>query len=232
MPSKEKKILIFILILVILGYFAVIFFNREPIVLLNDPGFTALYGKQRLFLRNLKLGATKFRRIVQINAPEAGNDEQIALAAESAAKTPFMAVFPFRYENAALVYKKTKPNIDTVVSLGRKPLPQDENGLRYVQSNTEKYLQEAIKKAEILVENTENKTIVIYSDTNLPESNDLQVIRAKNVPLPADTGALICIGLIPDPFPSNIPIILFSWLDPKRVPKNVKYIFDDSLDFF
>lgn len=234
MNRKEKKRLKkrFLLLLFCLLPLLAIFF-RAPVVVVTDRGFNALYGPQRSlgerFLATLRL----FRPVYSVTLSETIPESLVPTVIQKALfipRTPYCVVFSPALREIAGAYGRQFPGIPVLIG--------------EVQNREEDFFRAGSLAAQI--PHKSDETVVVYSGSPILEAYRKALIRGLRDKGdrrdPVYMGAAhtseaelrpSCI-IIPSPggtypdFGKNIPTILFSWIDPRWVPRNVVAIFDDS----
>ncbi|MDR1219028.1 MAG: hypothetical protein LBK73_05395 [Treponema sp.] len=229
-----------------------VFYNRQPVLIVSDSRFNAIYGKQRLLAASLMTQARLFRPVKQaLIGGDAGAD-LVSLAAQSAAKAPYCALFPYRYIEGAVYYAKETPHIPVAVLGGAgQKAPPDE--VIFITTDVDADLYRAGRCAAILAQymadataETKNGVIVLQRQTLAGDQRQIFLQGARDegfagtptylTPANAyraseEIAAVVMLGNNADFLEQNgeAPVILFSWLDPGATSSWVKMIFDDSL---
>ena len=242
MKFLRSKRVIPLSILLVLG---LVFYFRSPVLIITDASFGSLYGQRRLWFRNAKTSLELFRRVIPVMVYENTGSSQIALAASYASSSPRAVIFPYRYMDAAILYKEMFPESETIIMGGRNTFPGEEhlNDLYYVQSHTELDLYRAALYAAELCQ---DKDVLLISSDQIPDvyreafmlglnnqgftASVIYSEQGRELPSLSNIGCIVLLGspaafLIDD---LRIPVILFSWINPVNTPRSVKLIFDDS----
>jgi len=249
MPDSQKikkHLLIIILLFVfVVGAIGGVFFARAPVLIITDSSFNLLYGPERLRQRQLRISLSLFRRVIPVIVSEHAGPDLVAIAAEEAFRVPRAVLFPFRYLEGARQYKENNPDVEVLIMGGRNPIPPELTSPNtiYIRTNTAMDLYRAGLSAAFFA--GENN-ILVFDDGVFPaeyreslgemlESRGfLGELLFRNihahVPSYADIGSVILAGPASRFLEQNldIPVILFSWVDPVFTPRSVKLIFDDS----
>ena len=236
--KKLKPVLIIISLLVLIMVFVFLF--RSPVLIVTDDSFTKLYGPARLRLERIKLSRELFRRVIPVTVAESASEDLVSIAVEGASGSPVMALFPYRYLSGARYYKEKYPETPVFVVGGERPV--SESSLTFVLTNTEEDLYRAGLCAALLAG---GQRVVFFGEGSVPDSweafrNGLSIQNNNETPLFlnissdyssfSDVGCVVLAGSASKFIEKklDIPIILFSWLDPAMTPSPVKLVFDDS----
>ena len=216
---------------------------RSPVLIVTDASFNLLYGPSRIKLKCYKTSVEFFRRVIPVLVDESAGPSLVALAAEGASKTPWAVIFPYRYLEGAAFYKENHADIPVFVMAGRSPKPRGESDLVFVCTDFVQDLYRAGLCAALLAG---DKRVVFLNDENFKNEHfrafreglrfqgfldDPYFISAyQEYSSNSDVGCAVIAGpavkfLEED---RQIPLILFSWLDPVQLPRTVKLVFDDS----
>jgi len=242
--ARWKKILvlsIIIALLLISGFALRVFFSRPPVLIVTDISFSQLYGPERLERQIRRITASFFRQVIQVLVDESAGPELVAIAAEEASGEPWAVIFPYRYLEGARRYREAMPETQILVVGGSSRSAV--GGFSVVNTDTHTDLYRAGMAAALF---TGEKTPLFLSDGSL--SDDLREVFQQGL---TDNGCLLEpiflnatssysywteIGCVVVAGPAarfaeqnmDIPIILFSWIDPSLTPGTVKIVFDDS----
>ena len=236
--------------LAVLGGAGLFFLARPPVVIVTDGAFLELYGKKRADTMRYRLSLSLTRRVVFAVVYEEAGHDAAEFVVSAAAKKPFLALFPERYLEGADRYaaateeaglaEKTR----TVVVDGGEGGGVNIGRAESLRIDRETDLYRAGMCAAILAK--EGGVVVYYQDS------------LSNVYLDAFREGLAAAGYTKTPFfyrynenvsqtdvgcavllsavntnllvaKEDIPMVLFSWLDPELTPNGVAVVFDDSL---
>jgi len=242
----KKRWPLFIVLLGILVLMGV-FFIRSPVLIVTDASFYQIYGSRRSGMALLRNSILLFRRVVPVPVSEHAGADVIALVVEAASRSPRAVLFPGRYIDGARIYNSRRPDVPVLVMLGRNPLPHDsfrDPGLIFVQTDNATDLYRAGLSSALLM--GETRGVIFFYDENFQDQyrqafqDGLQNQGFAGNPFFhntfidhhsfADIGSVVVAG------PAfrflerglDIPVILFSWVDPSLTPRAVKMVFDDS----
>lgn len=106
-------------VIVCLAVLALVFSKRQPVLVIADPQFTALYGKNRLKWQKLKASIFTGRLVKPVPIAEMPGPDVIVVAVEDAAPQPYCVIFPFRLSIAAHRYSAKHPEVPVILMMGR-----------------------------------------------------------------------------------------------------------------
>ena len=232
---------IIIVLLLVSGIALRTFFARPPVLIVIDISFSQLYGPDRLERQFRSVSLSLFRQVIPVLVGEGAGPELVAIAVEDAFDGPWAAVFPYRYIDGARRYKEAVAETQ-VVMIG-SPSRLDGDAFFYVNTDTDTDLYRAGMAAALL---TGEKRPLFFSDGVLPDGlrdvfqqgltdngclqEPIFLNSNANYSAWADIGCVIVNGpasrFVEEKI--DIPMILFSWIDPSLTPGTVKLLFDDS----
>jgi hypothetical protein len=222
-----------------------VFLVRAPVLVVTDVSFNQLYGGARFRLKGARASLELFRRVTPVTVAESAGADLVSLAVEDASRRPFAVVFPGRYADAAGYYKEKYPSAPVlVVGAGRRT---SDPKLIFAQADM---VRDLYRAGEYAARFSGGKKVVHLYDGPLAEEYRTALReglkKQGNLTEPvfadafadasadyssyADAGCVIIAGSAPKYLEQNlnIPVILFSWIDPGMTPVTVKIIFDDS----
>ena len=182
-----------------------------------------------------------FRQVIPVYVTESAGSDLIAIAVEDAFVMPEAVIFPHRYQEGARIYKENNPEIPVIVIGGSRPT--EEEIFFRIQTDRTGDLYRAGLSAAFLAGDlgvlifTDGSMIDEYRDAfreGLMERGFLDdpVFINANAVFTAydDKGSIVVAGPEQQHFEYelDLPIVLFSWVDPRMTPPAVKIIFDDS----
>ncbi|MDR0375044.1 MAG: hypothetical protein LBH85_04895 [Treponema sp.] len=232
-----------------------VFYNRRPVLIVSDRQFNLIYGKQRALITRLATQARLFRPVKEVIVGENAGADLVSLAAQSAVKAPYCALFPYRYYEGAEYYAREMPHIP-VAALGDAGQKAPE-GVIFIATDVETDLYRAGRCAAILAQSAtdsaaadspaeaKSRVMVMQRKTLAEDQRQIFLQGARDegftgVPAylapngkyrPAEkTAAVVILGNGTSFLEENenAPVILFSWVDPEATSSWVKMIFDDS----
>jgi hypothetical protein len=201
-----------------------------------------LYGPERLKAKRFRTSLALFRRVIPVPVSESAGPDLVALAAESASNAPMAVLFPYRYLEGGRFYKENHQEVPVLV-MGGKPESKEGEPLAFVRTDTDRDLYRAGLCAAFLAG---EKRVLFFSDGILQNEyreaflEGLRIQGYLDDPIYvnaytdysnySDIGCVIVAGAAAKFFEQNldIPVILFSWIDPALCPRTVKLVFDDS----
>ena len=245
-PWKTKKLRYIIAALLLFVIAGGIFLLRSPVLIVTDPSFNRIYGPQRLRNRAVFVSLELFRRVRTVPVAENAASDLITIALEGVSGSPHAVLFPYRYFQAALLYREKYPQTQVLVMGGKNPPPESfpQEGVTYVRTDLAADLYRAGLSAAVLAGETAGA--LFFSDGILQEQYReafRQGLRAQDFLTDpvflashidhvnySDIGSVVVAGPAVNFLERelDIPVILFSWIDPALTPRSVKIIFDDS----
>jgi hypothetical protein len=210
-----------------------VFLLRPPVLIVTDGSFRQLYGERRLRDEGLKTSFGLFRRVIPLNVSENAGPDLVVLTVEGYGR-PGAVIFPYRYLEAARLYSERHEDIPALVSgEGNRP-PLEPLPFSFIRTDSAADLYRAGLCAALLAG---EKQVLFLGSAN-PESREQfleglggrEPVFADSAPEISDFsgfGCVVAASKIPE-MNLDIPIVLFSWLDPAFTPSAVKLIFDDS----
>ncbi|AEF82162.1 hypothetical protein [Leadbettera azotonutricia] len=250
----KKRFFPLIAILVLAIVFAGIFMLRSPVIIVEDSSFSLLYGSLRARFVQAGVSLRLGRRVLRASVSESAGSDVIALGIRAyseggfAGISPYAALFPYRYAEAARRYKAESPGVKVLLLEGRVrgPRPAEEGDVPLLfATDTRADFYRAGLIAAGLVGGTEEGIMVFQDGTMNSEDREafIEGLRAQGfeknpsyLSINADNSAWQNIGCVVINGPAahffeknlKIPVILFTWADPGVTPWGVKAIFDDS----
>jgi hypothetical protein len=230
-----------ILILTALG----VFLSRPPALILSDAGFDALYGSGRTLFRQAGLSLRLFRRVKRVLVAENANPEAAVFAIEEAAAKPWAVLGHSRYRRGLDRYALQRPDVRAALIREDSTPDPAAPGLKSVFTDTRLNSWRAGRCAARLAGGGEGRVLVFQDGRDFPVNQDafLAGLREENgalIPLYLNSSAeysswdevrCVVLGGPGDPYfnrDSDIPALLFTWMDPALSPRSVKIIIDDS----
>ena len=243
----KKKLLPLCIALLVILILAGVFLFRSPLLIITDSSFYQIYGSQRQRLAVLRTSLELFRRVIMVTVSEQAGPDVIALVVESVSRAPRAVLFPQRYLAGALHFRENNPGIPVLVMWGRNPPPAGvtpDTGLVFVRTDTATDLYRAGLSAAALTRETLG--VLFFTEGDLREryrqafqsglsrqgfTYDPVYLEAfLDYTTYAEIGCVVVAGPALRFLERNleIPVILFSWIDPSMSPRSVRIIFDDS----
>lgn len=222
-----------------------IFCSRDPVLIVTDMPFTALYGVWRTRIRTIESALILFRPVKPVRVAENAGPDMVAFAVAAAAETPYCVLFPSWYSEGAGRYAEQVPHVPAVVLGGRNRDPQVK-GVVFVGTDWETDLYRAGLCAGILARHEGDKGVAFFEDEELTGEqreafrgglreggfeNAPQYLRITETDSDnKDISCAVMQGADLSFFDQNegASIILFSWIDPGLTAGAVKVVFDDA----
>ena len=236
---------------------AIIFIARSPVLIISDMVFRDLYGKHRFRIETVKSSIILFRIVKPVMIADDASDDILLAAIESASRRPNCVIFPLRFAMTARSYRENYPKIPVIILEGRYSedgtnplssmigssredyfiygtdieadfnraglaaafLDDEKNGtiVVFLESYTQRQGRENFTKILVEMEKTiKTQFFLSYSQQQISRINDISCAV-----LVGSGGEFL------EKHP-DIPVILFTWLNPGLFPDNVAVIFDDS----
>lgn len=210
-----------------------VLFFRAPVVVVTDRGFIALYGPQRplqeRFLATLRL----FRPVYSVTLSETIPESLVPTVIQKSLFSPvppYCVVFSPGLKGPAGAYGRQFPRIPVLIG--------------ELENRKEDFYRAGLLAAQ--VPRQFGESVVVYADSRVWNAGKGELVRGlrekgdprdpvyiglgETPPAKLRPSCIIIAsprGDYPD-FGDKIPTILFSWIDPRWVPRNVVAIFDDS----
>ena len=240
-----RRFLPLMIILAAGGLVAAVFFLRQPLLVVVDGSFEAIYGKSRLKKQQFRIAFDLFRPVRLVSVSEGAGPDLIAIAVKAKSALPYAVLFPYRYEQGAVEYTKGNPDIPVAILSARSRVNQQRSGMSFIRTNSasDYYLAGA---AAGLIAAGKTGNILFFHDGNLMSSereavtsgikdaggtkNPVFLSSGSNYSQWNNVACAIINGAVSDYFEKSqdVPSILFSWADPKYTPSKVKIVFNDS----
>jgi hypothetical protein len=223
---------------------AVFFLSRPPVLILGDAGFDALYGPWRVLRRQAELSLRLFRRVKRVPVAEDANPEAAVFAVEGAAARPWAVLGHSRYLQGLEQYARLHPEIRVIIIREGPGSGVPEAGPEYVFMDSRLNSLQAGRCAAMLA-GGEGEILVFQDGRNFPVDREaflagLQEEDKALIPVYLDSSAdysswdkvrCVVLGGPADSYfnrNSEIPALLFTWMDPALSPSTVKITADDS----
>jgi hypothetical protein len=219
---------------------------RAPLLLALDENFMALYGSDRGAVKKAELSLRLFRRVAVARIAEGASPDVVAFAAAAAAAKPYAALFPARLRQGARRYAEQAPGIPVGV-LGEGALfrPGENEGFRFIETDTKTDLYRAGRCAALfalrggggvlffagdLIDRDDREAFVRGLGDQGFTGEPVFVDRGTDYALPEGLSCVVMGAPAENPLENknDLPLIIFSWIDPDFTPRSVKLIFDDS----
>jgi hypothetical protein len=247
-PRKFNKlvpVLIILLFMLVCSIIAGFFFSRPPVLFVTDSTFFMLYGPERFRQKQREISLSLFRPVIPVNVSENTGHDIIAIATEEAFSSPWAVLFPYRYHASARLYKDKHRDVPVVVMGGMNPVPEGLSNMdiTYFRTDVLVDLYRAVLSAFVLAG---EKEVLILCDESFSKEYQAplgeMLVSSGYTEEPvflapfthfnrfSDIGCVIVTGSASRHLDQieNIPVILFSWVDPALTPQAVKVVVDDS----
>jgi hypothetical protein len=242
-----KKVLIGVCIgflLLCLGI-AGVFFSRPPVVLVSDAAFDGLYGRWRTWEKRIEISLRLFRPVAAARIAENTGSDVVVFAVEEAAAAPYVVLFPYRYYEGARRYAGQYPDVPVVLlGNGIGTSPPDEASL-FIRTDRRTDFYRAGRCAAVFALDGGGRVLFFQDDLVSVEDREAFLLGLQEQGYDqrpvylginsdyASLGDISCVVMTGSASAflereENIPIILFSWVDPAITSTKVKLIFDDS----
>jgi hypothetical protein len=249
-PSRRRRgaILALLILVLALGGF---FFLRSPVLVISDAGFDLIYGFRRSLTGQLGLSLRLFRRVERVLITENADPEALIFALEEKEKRPWAVLGHSRYARGLEQYARQRADVRvTVIGEGPGPSWSGETppgGLEYVYTDAGLNSWRLGRCAALLAGEAGGLVLIFQDRPDFPVEPGafLAGLRAESGnldPVFADPAAdypswdevrAVVLGGPAASFPGlrgrQIPVLLYSWLDPALSPSNVKLGGDDSI---
>ncbi|GHU02962.1 hypothetical protein FACS1894147_06090 [Spirochaetia bacterium] len=224
---------------------------RQPVVLVSDLSFSGLYGSFRGIRAQVELSLRFLRLFKVVNIAEDAGPDMVAFVLEESEKSPYAVLFPYRYYEGARRYADKFPQLPVLVMGGPGGAgggtEGDSGGLELIGADTETDCYRAGLAAALLNRGKGGKVGFFHGGALDSADRDaflagLREGGAEDPPLYIEGnggnapwqelssavvrgtgGAQMLLERNLD-----IPVVLFSWVDPELTPRTVKVVFDDS----
>jgi hypothetical protein len=231
------------------------FFLRPPVLLISDASFDLIYGFRRAFMGRIGLSLRLFRRVEQVTITENADPEALIFSLEEKEKHPWAVLGHSRYSRGLEQYARRRADVRVTV-IGEGPGPSRSGGgetfpgqgLEFVYTDAGLNSRRLGRCAALLAGETGGVVLIFQERPDFPVQPEafLAGLREENGnldPVYMDPSAdypswdeVCCVVVggggaapIPGVRERQIPVLLYSWLDPALSPFNVKVIGDDSI---
>ncbi|MDR2484331.1 MAG: hypothetical protein LBD55_02925 [Treponema sp.] len=228
----------------ILGIGSGVFFSRDPVLIVTDASFTALYGARRARLKTVKASIQLFRPVKPVMVADNAGPDMVAFAVEQAGGSPYCILFPYRYNEGAERYVEQFPQVPVFILGGRNQNPRV-NGTIFIETDSGTDLYRAGLCAGIMARNDGKEVLFFQNEAMAAEQQDafqagLREQGFEKTPKYlsvsqdySDNQNVSCVVMNGQAAlflnkDLDTPVILFSWIDPDVTATPVKLVFDDS----
>ncbi|MDR2536811.1 MAG: hypothetical protein LBC46_00750 [Treponema sp.] len=241
-----KRNVFFFIIPVFVLLLCGVFLLRAPVLLVTDAPFDALYGKTRALLKRVEASLRLFRRVRPVSVSVDAGSDIVAFAVEVAARSPYLVLFPYRYLEGARRYAEAFPETPVFVLGGRSR--EDTEPLGFVSTDSATDFYRAGLCAALIASDAQQVAgeVLLFQGDPIPvewSAAFLAGLREKGFEREpkylsvtedySDTQNVVCVVMSGQATTFlernlNIPVILFSWVDPALTSQAITVIFDDS----
>jgi hypothetical protein len=254
--KRNVFFLIIVAVLVLLS--CGVFLLRAPVLLVTDAPFDALYGGTRALIKRIETSLRLFRRVRPVRVGADAGSDIVAFTVEEAARSPYLVLFPYRYLEGARRYADALPETPVFVQGEQSRQTDAETlGFIGTDSATDFYraglcaaliaanAPQSVEAQEVAPQQVVGDILVFQSEpiplewseaflAGLQEKGFNREPKYLSVAEDySDTQNVICVVMSGQATTFlernlNIPVILFSWVDPALTSQAVTVVFDDS----
>ena len=236
----------------------IIFLCRAPVLIVADMAFIPLYGKTRLRSESGAAALTLYRPVRTVIIADDAGDDVVPYAINEASSSPYCVIFPLRFANSARLLREQNPDVPIVILEGRygennsparSILGASAPDFFIYETDVNMDFYNAGLAATILdmdVEIEEKTEIVVFLESGVQRQGREAFLRGINtLENPPNTlfytsftqfsqrSNLTCVVLagMGTAFLENnpdVPVILFTWVDPQLIPEEVVMVLNDS----
>ncbi|MDR2392651.1 MAG: hypothetical protein LBD93_00600 [Treponema sp.] len=253
-PKLKKRYLLLsigVLLPTLLG--AVLLF-RAPVLFVTDAPFTALYGLKRTGIKRIETTFRMMRQVKPVLIGENAGPDMVVFAVEEAHSAPYGVLVPYRYYEGAGRYAAEFPQVPVFILGGRNQDPQVP-GTIFVGTDAKLDLYRAGLCAGIIAQHgtsregeplTQGEILFFQNEGISAEYREAfsrglleqgftkepkyLTIKQDYVDTIQSISCVVMQGQATLFLERNleIPVILFSWIDPDITSRMVKLVVDDS----
>jgi len=247
--EKRRLLLLAIAVGIVLalGIPCLVFFTRPPVLIVTDVSFVSLYGADRIRLERVCSSLALFRPVKPVVIADDTGDDIALFAIGEASSLPFCVLFPVRFAGIAGFYKERFPQIPVAILEGRGTGGNFSTGGDFFLFATD--MESDFYRAGLcaaILDGDKNGRIVVFLEDPIQSGGREAFLRGMrgqgkvaealffaSISELSGFSGLSCVVLAGSgaEFPERnqeIPVILFSWLNPAFVPLNTVLVFDDS----
>ncbi|MDR2536110.1 MAG: hypothetical protein LBD29_08785 [Treponema sp.] len=239
-----RKLFICLFFIILIGAGIGIFLLRDPVLIVTDNSFNALYGILRSRLKAVETSIILFRPVKPVLIGDNASPEMVAFAVEEVKGSPYCILFPYRYNEGAERYAAQHPQVSVFI-LGERNQASKSEGAVFVETDVKRDLYRAGLCAGSIAGSMGKEILFFQNETLSEEQREMfqaglreQGIEEAPIYLSvsqeySDNQNVACVvmnGQASQFLDQNLetPIILFSWIDPGLTATSVKVVFDDS----
>jgi len=217
--------------------------------MLTEQSFVSLYGAERIKRKAANVSWAFFRPVKTVEIAEEAGEDIIPHAIAQVSAKPYCVVFPLRFSGSAASYIEQNPGVLVIILEGRHQYRRTNTGLFIYKTDIEAdFYRAGLAAAVISKDKTGNVAVFIeprqfssYRELTRPafsrgmeECESAREIKfySSLAEMPANTG-LSCVVLAGTAYDyldkkEEVPVIVFSWLDPSLMPRDAVLVIDDS----
>jgi hypothetical protein len=227
------------------------------VLVITDAPFVALYGEERLLREQRLASLALFRRVKPVMIADEASDDILQAAIEAASTRPYCVIFPLRYALTARFYRENNAEIPVIILEGRYSKEGTNPLTSLIGSSRDDYFiygadMEAdfyrAGLAAVFLDDDKNGSIVVFVEPHTQrQGREIFTKTLKELEKPMKNYFFtvysqqqvsringICCAILEESGSDflekhlDIPVILFTWLNPRLIPLNIAVIFDDS----
>jgi len=224
-----------------------VFHVRAPVLVVADYSFIGLYGESRMRGENFRSSLSLFRQVKTVAVADDSGGDIVQFAVAEISSRPFCVIFPYRFAEAARLYRRQNPLIKVVLLEGRlsDDVYNDFSDIFVYKTDLEADFYR-VAAVTALIEGGKNGKIAVFVERQMQTACReafLHVFNEKEKPSEAlfftsfsqysEISDLSCVVLAGtgaeylESF-SGVPAVFFTWIDPLMVPDSVFLVVDDS----
>jgi len=119
--KRIRLLIVLALVLVGLSVPTLVFLSRSPVLVVTDVPFAALYGEDRIRVRQVLASISLFRQVRPVMIADDASPDMLIAAIMVASEDPFLVMFPRRFAAVAERFHRESPEIPVVVFRGTTP---------------------------------------------------------------------------------------------------------------
>jgi hypothetical protein len=251
--KKRTLIAVLSLVLAVLVVYTV-FLARRPVLVVVDESFLMLYGEKRA-KREISLSSLDlFRKIKPVPVEDDAGEDIVLVAVNETSKRPYCVIFSLRFARAARLFREQSPQIPAIILEGRYPEASNPSSFAIGSDLDDYFLYKTdisadfsrAAQAVLILDREKNGKIVIFTDTNTQSqakeafSQVLNELGKTNQTLfltnfsqfnaADDISCVLMAGSGSEYMDKHkdVPVILFSWIDPEFLPVDTVLVLNDS----
>jgi len=243
-------ITIFALVLMIPLY--IVYLMRPPVLIITDLAFVSLYGEKRIKQEMQASSLALFRRVRMVSVADDASDDIVRIAVTDVSSEPYCVIFPLRFARSARIYREQNPGVPVVILEGRhgnyltnSVIGGNLNDYYIYKTDINTEFQKAGRAAAALNIGKNGKIAVFLDPQIYVQASDAFLLgkNSSENPLPAlffndfsqfseipDLSCVVLAGSGAEFMEQNkeIPVIIFSWIDPFLLPDTTALLINDS----